>query len=298
MSTAVVPDQNTRPWLLYALVTTACWGVWGALIELPEKAGFPATLGYVVWSLTMIPPALVALSRTGWRFDWSARAARAGLLVGLTGAGGQLVLFQALRDGPAYLVFPIVSLSPVVTIGLSMAFLGERTDRRGALGIALALVAIVLFSVQPSSGSASGALWLVLALVVFAAWGVQGYWLKTANEGLPAEVIFGWMALAGLALAPVAVLMTDFGQPIEWGWRGPGAAALIQTLNAVGALALVYAFRYGRAIVVAPLTNAVAPVLTVLLSLALYAVVPRPVVLAGIVCALAATFLLAREDNA
>ena len=297
MSTAVAPDRKTRPWLLYALITTACWGVWGALIEIPEKAGFPATLGYVVWSLTMIPPALVALGRTGWRFDWSGRAARAGLLVGLTGAGGQLVLFQALRDGPAYLVFPIVSLSPVVTIGLSMAFLGERTDRRGALGIALALVAIVLFSVQPSSGDARGALWLALALVVFAAWGVQGYWLKTANADLPAEVIFGWMTLAGLALAPVAVLMTDFSEPITWGWRGPGAAAAIQTLNAAGALALVYAFRYGRAIVVAPLTNAVAPVLTVLLSLALYAVVPRPVVLAGIACALAATFLLAREDN-
>ena len=36
-------------------------GVWGALIEVPEKNGFPATLGYVVWALTMIPAAIIAL---------------------------------------------------------------------------------------------------------------------------------------------------------------------------------------------------------------------------------------------
>ena len=42
-------------WLTYAVITTLFWGVWGAFIEVPEKRGFPATLGYVVWSLTMIP---------------------------------------------------------------------------------------------------------------------------------------------------------------------------------------------------------------------------------------------------
>ncbi len=55
--------MKKRPWLLYALITTTFWGVWGALIEIPEKAGFPATLGYSVWALTMIPPALIALKQ-------------------------------------------------------------------------------------------------------------------------------------------------------------------------------------------------------------------------------------------
>jgi hypothetical protein len=31
--------MKNRLWLIYSLVTTAFWGVWGALIELPEKAG-------------------------------------------------------------------------------------------------------------------------------------------------------------------------------------------------------------------------------------------------------------------
>jgi len=37
-----------------------------------------------------------------------------------------LLLFQALRFGPAYLVFPIISLYPVVTVLLAYTFLKER----------------------------------------------------------------------------------------------------------------------------------------------------------------------------
>ena len=42
------------------------------------------------------------------------------------------------------------------------------------------------------------------------------------------------MTLTGLLLVPVALWMTDFSQPIEYGWRGPGLAAITQILNAVG----------------------------------------------------------------
>ncbi len=48
------------------------------------------------------------------------------LLVGLSGAGGQLLLFKALTIGPAYLIFPIVSLSPAVTVLMAFGFLHER----------------------------------------------------------------------------------------------------------------------------------------------------------------------------
>ena len=56
--------------------------------------------------------------------------------------------------------------------------------------------------------------------------------------------------------------MTDFSQPINYGLDGPGLAAVIQLLNAIGALTLVFAFRYGKAIIVSPLVNAGAPLLT------------------------------------
>ena len=121
--------KSSKLWLFYALITTIFWGVWGAFIEIPEKAGFPATLGYVVWSITMIPCALVALTIIKWKPETDKRSVFFGLIVGLLGAGGQLILFEALREGPAYIVFPLISLFPVLTIILSVAFLKEHTNK-------------------------------------------------------------------------------------------------------------------------------------------------------------------------
>lgn len=121
---------HSRRWLVFAIVTTLSWGVWGALIEIPEHRGFPATLGYSVWAMTMIPCAVFALRVDAWRLAWHREALVLGCLVGLLGAGGQLILFEALRSGPAFIVFPVVSLYPALTIGLSVWLLTERAPRR------------------------------------------------------------------------------------------------------------------------------------------------------------------------
>ncbi len=290
--------MKKRPWLLYALITTIFWGVWGALIEIPEKAGFPATLGYSVWAFTMIPPALIALKLVHWELERDARSLLLGSIIGFLGAGGQLILFETLRIGPAYLVFPFISLSPVVTIVLSYLFLKERTSMRGWFGILLALVAIPLLSYQPpENGPGRGYMWIVLALLVFLAWGIQAYVMKFANQTMKAESIFFYMMLTGLVLVPVALWMTDFSQPINWGWKGPYLTAAIQSLNAIGALMIVYAFRYGKAMIVSPLTNAGAPVITIILSLLIYQVIPHPITLAGMVFAVIAAVVLAIEEE-
>ena len=66
----------------------------------------------------------------------------------------------------------------------------------------------------------------------------------------------------------------------------------------IGALTLVFAFRYGKAIIVAPLSNAGAPLATALLSLAVLGVVPGPLKSLGIGLALLASLLLAIEPDA
>jgi drug/metabolite transporter (DMT)-like permease len=283
--------------LAFALVTTAFWGVWGAFAGRPAELGFPETLIYVVWSLTMIPPALYALARAGWRLDRDGRAICLGVLIGLTGAGGQMLLFHAVHTGPTYLIFPLIALSPVVTIGLSLAWLHERVSRWGALGIVLALLSLPLFDYEPGHTGGLGVLWFIYSLIILIAWGVQAFFMKLANRTMSAESIFFYMTLMGLALDPVALAMTDFSQPINYGLSGPGLAAVTQLLNAIGALTIVYAFRYGRAIVVSPLTNAGAPLITALLSLALLAIVPQPLKIVGVVLAFLAATLLAIEPE-
>jgi uncharacterized membrane protein len=295
-------SEVRKPWLIYALVTTGFWGVWGAFAEFPTRHGFPETLVYVVWTLTMIPPALYAMQRVGWRVQRDSRSVLLGALIGFTGAGGQMLLFHAVHTGPTYLIFPIIALSPVVTIGLSMVFLKERVGKVGALGVLLALIALPLFNYSPGGGGAGaaglqGVAWFVYALIILLAWGVQGYFMKLANATMDAENIFLYMTVTALMLIPAALWMTDFSAPIQYGWWGPGLAAITQILNAVGALTLVYAFRYGRALVVAPLANAGAPMITAIVSMIVLAVMPNLVTIVAIVLAFLAAALLAIEPE-
>jgi len=284
--------------LIFALVTTAFWGVWGAFAGRPAENGFPETLIYVVWALTMIAPALYALARMRWRVEYDGRALLHGSLIGLLGAGGQMLLFHAVRTGPTYLIFPLIALSPVVTIALSAGWLKERVTWLGGLGIALALVSLPLFDYSPGENAGGhGIAWFVYSLIILLAWGVQAFFMKLANRNMRAESIFVYMALMGLALVPVALWMTDFSQPINYGLGGPWLAAVTQILNSIGALTIVYAFRYGKAMVVSPLTNAGAPLITALISLAVLGIMPQPLKLAGIVLAFLAAALLAIEPE-
>src|SRR5579871_3850452 len=290
----------SKPWFIYALITTGFWGVWGAFAEFPTRHGFPETLVYVVWTLTMIPPTLYAMQRVGWRVQRDPRSVFLGSVIGLTGAGGQMVLFHAVHTGPTYLIFPVIALSPVVTITLSTIFLHERVTRLGAVGVVLALIALPLFNYSPAEAGTTGTpgvAWFVYALIVLFAWGVQGYFMKLANATMDAENIFLYMTLTALLLDPIALWMTDFSVPINYGWSGPGLAAVTQILNAVGALTLVYAFRYGRALVVAPLANAGAPMITAIVSMMVLSVMPNTVTVIAIALAFLAAALLAIEPE-
>ncbi|HTL93484.1 MAG TPA: EamA family transporter, partial [Steroidobacteraceae bacterium] len=214
------------------------------------------------------------------------------------GAGGQMLLFHAVHTGPTYLIFPLIALSPVVTIALSAGWLRERVTWVGALGIALALASLPLFDYAPGeTAGAHGIAWFVYSLIILIAWGVQAFFMKLANRSMRAESIFVYMTLMALALVPVALWMTDFSQPINYGLGGPWLAAITQILNSIGALTIVYAFRYGKALVVSPLTNAGAPLITALIALAILGIMPQALKLTGIGLAFLAALLLALEPE-
>jgi uncharacterized membrane protein len=279
-------------WLLFAFITTIFWGIWGAFIEIPEKAGFPATLGYVVWAITMIPCSLLALRYIKWKLEYDTKSIFLGSIIGILGAGGQLLLFQALKDGPAYIVFPLISLFPILTIALSMIFLKEKASTKHWIGIIVALIAIFLLSYQPASTKEShGKIWLFLSIIVFMLWGLQAYVMKFSNTIMKSESIFFYMMITAVLLIPIALYMTDFSKQINWGLKGPYLATMIHFLNSIGALTLVYALRYGKAIIVVPMTG-LSPLITIVISLIIYSIFPGPVLIIGMVFALTAIYLL------
>jgi drug/metabolite transporter (DMT)-like permease len=245
----------------------------------------------------MVIPAVWALRNARAGLQRDPRSVALGLAIGLLGAGGQMLLFRAVTLGPTYLVFPIVSLSPVITILLSFMLLGERTGKLGIAGILLAVISLPLFDYSPEPGLHRYGTWFLLALAVMLSWGLQAYFIKLANATMSAESIFTYMMLTSLLFIPVAFILTDFSHPVNLGLSGPWLAGAIQILNAVGALLLVYAFRYGKAIVVSPLVNAGAPMLTAIISLGLAGTLPGPYKLTGVGLALAGALLLSLQPE-
>ena len=146
--------QKKHNWLLYALITMITWGVWMTFsdptlgqIYLGIPTEFPSEMVYVVWALSMIPCALFALFNIKFKLDVRPKSVLLSMGVGLLGAGGQLVLFLALKHAPSYLVMPMISVAPIVTVLLSATILKEKVSKLGILGIVLAFVAIICFAI-------------------------------------------------------------------------------------------------------------------------------------------------------
>lgn len=290
--------MKNKLWLVFILITVCTWGVWGAFSGYQIQHGIPDTVVYIAWALSMIPCAIVALiiNKGKLKHDW--KSVGLGCAVGFLGAGGQLVLFKALTLGPSYIIYPFISMSPVIVITLAAIFLREKATHWQMAGIAVALAAILLLSLESNTEGSpvSGWLWIVLAVLVLLAWGVQGFFMKFANNSMDAESIFVWMALTAVLLMPVAYFMSGdaaafFAQEnaaVPF-WSSFG----IQILNSIGALTLVYAYRYGKAVVVSPMEG-LSPMVTVLLSLIILQVIPNPLQFAGLLCAAFAMYALSK----
>ncbi|MBO3100975.1 DMT family transporter [Cellulomonas fengjieae] len=292
----VAGARRGTSWIPYAALLVLFWGVWGAFSSQPtERYGYPDEMVYIVWAFTMLIPAY--FSMRGRTFDRRGVAMKYGLLVGLTGAGGQLLLFKALTMGPAYIIFPIIALSPAITVVMAMLILRERINKLTALGVAMALVAIVAFSISSGDSDLTAGPYLLLAVLICVAWGVQAYFMrKAATVGVNDATTFAWMTISGLALVPVALIMMG-GLPGGFPWQAPALTAATQVLNAAGALFLVMAFSRGKASIVAPVTNALAPVLTIILSLIIYRTLPSMFQTIGIVLALAGSTVMVYADE-
>ena len=285
-----------KSWIFYISLLVLFWGVWGAFSALPATLyQYPDQMIYIIWAFTMIIPCYFILRKN--KFNYTPITAMYGMLIGLTGAGGQLILFKALTVGPAYLIFPVVSLSPAITVLLALFLLRERIPWLGWLGVVSALISIVLLSVpDDGAGGLHVGTWLLLAILVCVCWGAQAFWMKCAsNAGASDATTFAYMTLSGILLVPFAYLMMP-GSGFDFPWQAPALTAGTQILNAVGALFLVMAMSRGKAIIVAPSANALAPILTIVLSLLFYRTLPSIYSSIGIVLALGGSTLMIFAD--
>ena len=129
-----------------------------------------------------------------------------------------------------------------------------------------------------------------LALASNVLFGFQGFYAKVAMTKMLPESVFVYMTISNLLLIPLAYYMTDFSQPIG-STQGFCLLFLIHILNSVGALLAIYSLRYGKVIIVSPIAS-LAPMITTVLSLIIYARMPYYLNSIGIVLAMAAVYMV------
>lgn len=132
-----------RQALLLAGLAAVAFGAWYVLIDVAARAGDP------LWALVFSRAASAGLTALAA----ARRLGRGSFPVRIVGAAGLFdvggnVLYLAARDGlPVSVAAALTGMYPVVTMLLARFVLGEHLPRLGQLGVALALIGVLLISV-------------------------------------------------------------------------------------------------------------------------------------------------------
>lgn len=136
-------DELGRRSLALAGLAALGFGVWYVLLDLAARGGDP------LWALVfsrgssavVAAIAVLVVGARGRRIPW-----RAVLPAGIFDAGGNALYVVAREHMAVGLAAALIGLYPIVTLLLARFVLGERLPRLGQLGVAFAIIGIVLIS--------------------------------------------------------------------------------------------------------------------------------------------------------
>jgi len=137
-------DELGRRSLLLAGVAAIAFGTWYVLLDLAARNGDP------LWALVFsrAGSAIIAAGVVAVRgFDRTLVPVGIVLVAGLFDVGGNALYVVAREHMHLGLAAALVGVYPVVTMLLARVVIGERLPRLGQLGVALALLGIVLISI-------------------------------------------------------------------------------------------------------------------------------------------------------
>ncbi|MCA1571649.1 MAG: DMT family transporter [Chloroflexi bacterium] len=135
-------DQAGRQALALAAAAALGFGTWYVLLDLAARGGDP------LWALTFsrATSATLAAAFALGRFDRARFPARIVIVAGLFDVGGNALYVVAREIIPIGLAAALTGLYPIVTMILARVVLGEQLTRLGQVGVAFALLGIVLIS--------------------------------------------------------------------------------------------------------------------------------------------------------
>jgi bacterial/archaeal transporter family protein len=133
-------------WFWYSIATVIGWAGWALFLKLGSEE-IPSHAALFLQSAGMVPLAVLLLFNQSAREVKSGRGIVYSLLNGAITGAGILSLLAAYRSGGNTAVVSVTSsLYPLVTFALALVVLREKLTKKQILGVVLATVSIVLFS--------------------------------------------------------------------------------------------------------------------------------------------------------
>lgn len=145
----------TYSWILYAGIALVFWGITGVTQKLAtNRLSSEQSFLWFAYAMIAITAVLLVTASLNWHMSrmvfWLAVAG--GTLNGL----GALTSFKALESGgKASIVISLISLFPLVTVAFAVVVLHEKLSVSQGVGVALAIVAAILLSLEPAAPSAA-----------------------------------------------------------------------------------------------------------------------------------------------
>ncbi|MBC7892382.1 MAG: DMT family transporter [Sphingobacteriaceae bacterium] len=262
-----------EPWILYSIAAAAFWGTWGVVAKLISADVSPFT-NHVLFSVGMLITLPLILKRLR-STQPNRRGIGWGLLAGVLAVTGNVAVYQAFSTGGlAAIVIPVTNLYPLVTIGVALLVFKEKLNWINAIGILLAIPAVVMLSGEsllfenPTAFFKSIGLnsWLLYSLVALVFWGVFSAAQKETTNYISAEWSYVSFIVSSVFIALVFVAFGLANMAMSTNTLALGSLAGL--LNGLGVLASFAAYSAeGKASKVTTIAGALQPVFTIVLAI-------------------------------
>jgi drug/metabolite transporter (DMT)-like permease len=275
----------------FILLRAVCNTAFAQLLRLSQSRR-PRTLGVITVNYLVATLLSLALAQSRGGVHYLPPTVGFGLLGGVGYIVSILLLMPAMRASGLAVSMAVLQLSVLVPVGFAMVAFGEMPSFAQGIGIVVATAALALLSLARTVPLEQQApRFSPLLLLLFCVTGLSGIAMKAFHQYTPPQELPGFMAVL-FAVATVGGALVAAARG-EWPVASDLAiGAVIGLANAAQLAFLLRALETVQAIIVFPVSSALALVLNALASLAWWGERLNPASALGLVLALAATVLL------
>jgi transporter family protein len=134
-----IPD-----WLIYALMCSILYGIWGFFGKLATKSlDYKTAFLYEAIGAFLTTLFIIGSSKN-LNFEGNIAGIVFALLVGVCGTVASLIFLKAIESGPVVSTISITSLYPLLTVLLSYLFLKEAITIPQIIALSLAIISVIL----------------------------------------------------------------------------------------------------------------------------------------------------------